>query len=117
MTGSGTLDMLRIHGQKVRDAPGDAAFIVWEIVPTAGRLNGKAVEDIQSIIYGRIPEGYTQTYPRDGTAPVLLEDQNYMVFFQTVGANGARGSFTIHDGKTVWKPDDYKQRTLNRNRQ
>lgn len=101
LSGSGRLAMLRIHGPKVRDVPGEAGFAVWEIIAKSGRFNGTLVGSLGSITYGKVPDGYVQVYPERGEAPPLLEGEQYRAFFDTVNANGARKSFTIRDGKVV----------------
>lgn len=103
MRGSGTLALLRMHGPKVRADEGEAAYIIWEITPRAGRLNGKRVEGLGSITYGMVPSDYVQVYPESGSPPQLIENEEYDVFIDTAGANGARKYFTIHDGKVVEK--------------
>lgn len=104
MSGSGSLALLRIQGQKVRDTPAIFASVVWEIRSKDGRINGTRLESLGSIIYGRVPEGYVQVYPEHGDAPPLIEGQKYHAFFDTVNANGARVHFTIRDGKVVEVP-------------
>jgi hypothetical protein len=103
MTGSGELAMLRMHGPKVRDVAGEAAFIIWEIGPKDGRFNGRRVEDLGSIKYGEIPDGYVQRYPEQGVAPPLVEGESYDVFVDTVNANGATAYFKIRNGKVIEK--------------
>jgi hypothetical protein len=101
LAGSGSLAMLKIHGPKVRDVPGEAAFIVWEIVPKNGRLNGTKLSTLRSITYGKVPEAYTQVYPEGGEAPPLIEGEQYHAFFDTAGANGTNKTFRIQAGKVI----------------
>lgn len=105
MSGSGTMGMLRMHGPKVRDVPGEAAYIVWEIVPEKGRLNGKRIEQLVSITYGEVPEGYVQTYPEQGGPPSIIEGAQYDIFIDTLGANGKTKYFTVQDNKIVENPE------------
>lgn len=100
--GSGKLEMIRVHGQKVRNSEGERSFIIWEIQPKAGRFQGTWVENLGVITYGKVPDGYIQIYPEKGeTLPELIEGQQYHVFFDTVGANGANIYFEIKQGKLI----------------
>jgi hypothetical protein len=102
LSGSGRLAMIRVHGQKVRDAAGETGFINWEITPKAGRLNGRLVEEIGRITYGKIPDGYKQIYPSaEESLPALLEGQQYHIFVDTMNANVASMYFEIQDGKVI----------------
>jgi len=112
ITGSGQLSMLRMHGPKVRDVPGETAFIIWEIGPKDGLFNGRDVEDLESIKYGEIPTGYVQRYPEKGAPPPLLEGESYDVFIDTASANGARAYFTIRDDKVIEK--DFRSNEIHR---
>jgi hypothetical protein len=102
LSGSGRLAMVRVHGQKVREVFGEMAFVIWEIAPDSGRMNGDFVEDLSKITYGKVPKGYHQVFPREGeTLPPLIEGQRYHIFFDTVGANGASKYFEIQNGKII----------------
>ena len=46
-----------------------------------------------NIRYGRVPDGYLQTVPHEGTAPVLVPGVVYHFFAETTGAPGAEGYF------------------------
>jgi hypothetical protein len=101
VSGSGRLDMLKIHGPKVREAEGDAAFVAWEITPKGGRFNGTQLWSLRSVTYGQVPDGYKQVYPEQGEAPALVEGYKYHAFFDTTGANGAHKYFTLNAGKVT----------------
>jgi len=103
MSGSGTLILLRMHGPKVREGQGEIANIIWEIVPEEGSANGRAVEELGTIIYGQVPAGYVQKYPEQGEVPTLIEGQDYDIWLITDNANGVKRHFTLRDGKILEK--------------
>jgi len=71
--------------------------IVWEIMPLKGRLEGRWVFDIESIEYGKIPDGYKQILPADGAAK-KLQDGEYMAMPETVSAGYRPVFFAIKNG-------------------
>jgi hypothetical protein len=88
MSGSGTLRVLRIAGQKKqREAIGPDSVTCWMIKPESGYAHGEAIENLSPIIYGKIPPGYMQIYPQQGEAPPLVEEEIYTVFAETMNAN------------------------------
>lgn len=104
MSGSGSMDFLVIIGPKVREAPGQAAHIQWQIVPD--RHTGmRRVGSLTPITYGEVPAGYVQIYPEAGDVPPLIEEYKYTVQVVTQNANGAIKYFTIRDGKAVELPE------------
>jgi hypothetical protein len=105
LSGSGELGDLRIYGPKQREVSSDLSFVIWEIEPIDGFLNGKLIEDIGSIKYGVVPQGYKQIYPENGaTAPALVVGEKYQYWFQTINAPQARSYFEIRDNKAVEVP-------------
>jgi len=96
-SGGGTLarffveDITADHNSKFNNQ------IVWEITPVKSRLEGRWVFDIESIEYGKIPDGYKQILPSDGAAP-KLHDGQYMAMPETVSAGYRPVFFTIKNG-------------------
>ena len=71
---------------------------LWRIVPKTG--DGEKVENIGSITYGVVPEGYKQVVPADGQSPPLLAPGNYYAYYlETINAPHASGYFEIKNGK------------------
>lgn len=102
LSGSGRLGYLKITGPKLRDAPGEGAFMYWEIDPAAGYLNGSRLRSLSPIRYGEVPPGYVQKYPPPGEPmPALIEGGIYSAVFDTTGANRAVIKFTIREGQAI----------------
>lgn len=105
LSGSGQLGDLVIYGPKQREVSSDRSFALWEIEPINGFLSGRAVDDIGSIKYGVIPEGYKQVYPEKGAAPPnLVAEEKYEYWFQIINAPHARAYFTIRNNQAVELP-------------
>ena len=73
----------------------DAAM--WEVRPTAEDRISKLTE----ITYGVVPPGFSQTAPKIGTPPPLLEGKFYEAGGPGLEANGGSIRFTIKGGKAV----------------
>lgn len=102
ISGSGTLANLVIYGPLQRDIGGDRAYAVWEIEPINGHFEGRLLEDLKTIKYGVIPNGYKQIYPENNAPPPpLTPGPKYEYWFQTINAPHARAYFKMHDGKAV----------------
>lgn len=72
--------------------PNDAKSEVWSVRPVSGR--GEMVSSM-NLLYGRVPRGYQQTVPSEGTAPTLAPGLVYYFFAETTGASGAEGFFYL----------------------
>jgi hypothetical protein len=102
MSGSGTLRVLRITGQKKqREAIGPDSVTCWMIEPENGYTQAGAIELLSPITYGKIPQTYVQKYPEQGEAPLFVEGQIYTVFAEAMGAKHGTKRFFIQDGKAV----------------
>lgn len=99
LSGSGRMLSLRVYGPQLRDMPGEAANWWWLIAPEDEVFNVKRIEELSPIVYGKVPPGYKQIFPEQGTPPNLIEGQKYQVWVETLDANGAREYFIITDGK------------------
>jgi hypothetical protein len=98
VTGNGSLRAVRVRGPKAqRKAEGESAFIYWYF--RAKGDGAKSVDEVGSVTYGHVPDGYVQVYPLEGYAPQLAEGVVYYVRFDTANANGADGVFVIRNGK------------------
>jgi hypothetical protein len=102
LSGSGRLHFMSILGhKKLRQDVGEKGVTVWGIEmsdPDPDRA--RWVEDIASVTYGKVPDGYKQIYPENNApAPTLTEGVQYEYWVETWNANRARGYFCIKDGK------------------
>jgi hypothetical protein len=102
MSGSGTLRVLRIAGQKKqREMIGSDSLTCWMIKPESGYAHGEAIELRSPITYGKIPPEYMQIYPQQGAALPLVEGEEYTVFAETMNANHGIRRFFIQNRKAV----------------
>lgn len=71
---------------------------LWQIDPGTG----KYVSDLPTIIYGEIPKGFKQVYPKDNiNPPPLLEGKYYSVSVPSHNANSHMTYFMIKNGNVV----------------
>jgi hypothetical protein len=105
LSGSGRLGELVIFGpeQEKVAAPFDKTYSLWEIAPeTEGEKGASLVEDLHTITYGVVPQGYKQTKPENGAPPPpLTSGRRYRYLFVTVNSPHAAGYFEVQNGKAV----------------
>ncbi|MFL6211510.1 MAG: hypothetical protein ACJ74W_21860 [Pyrinomonadaceae bacterium] len=103
MSGNGRLTSIRVRGhERQRDAQGEDQYLYRVIQPKKG--GSRSVDDIGSVAYGEVPDGYEQKYPESGKAPPIVEGQHYYVHIVTANANGADGYFMMLNGKAIFDP-------------
>lgn len=102
LTGSGTLTHLVIYDTRQSNAEEDQSCALWEIEPVAGYSKGRLLEEIHTIQYGQLPDGYRQVCPENGNPPAkLVKGKKYEYWFDTYDAPHARRYFVIRGGKAV----------------
>lgn len=103
LNGSGHLASFTVYapqpGHKIA-TPNDAKSEVWSFRANGGS-RGEPVARME-LLYGKVPGGYVQTVPGNGTVPALAPDFVYYFFAETTGAAGAEGFFYMD--KTVPVP-------------
>src|SRR4030088_3162796 len=94
LDGSGHLASFTVHtpqpGHKIA-TPNDAKSEVWSF-RASGSSRGEPVARME-LLYGKVPSGYVQTVPGNGTAPALAPELVYYFFAETTGAAGTEGFF------------------------
>lgn len=71
---------------------------LWQLDPGTG----KYVSDLPTIIYGEMPTGFKQVYPKDNIKPSpLLEGKYYSVSVPSHNANSHMTYFMVKDGNIV----------------
>ena len=75
----------------------ESPHLVWRVVPPNGYVNIPEAPDIR---YGEVPRGWTQTHPKSGGAPVLLEGKRYVAGQPHLSPEGTL-LFMIQNGKPV----------------
>lgn len=73
--------------------------MIWEIWPT--NVPSTSIYDLPEIVYGKIPNGFTQKVPVEGEPPPLIEGKIYEAGGPSSGANMEIFRFTIRNGKAV----------------
>ena len=104
LSGSGRLENFAVYteeGLQRSNNPFEDSFAVWEIKPIAGDMNGTPVEDLGSISYGVVPEGYVQVKPPRGSPPPLTDGLKYFYEVVTTGAPWASSYFEIKNSRAV----------------
>src|SRR5262245_27661325 len=82
---------------KIKEEIGENTTL-WQIDPGTS----KYVSDLPAIIYGELPKGFKQVYPKDNIKPSpLLEGKYYKVSVPTYNANSHMTYFTIKNGNIV----------------
>jgi hypothetical protein len=93
--GSGRLVSFAIWGPQPGHkiaTPNDAKSLVWSIQPSGGYPDSVPVAHV-NLVYGSVPERYTQTVPSRGPVPALTAGLVYYFFAETNGAPGKDGFF------------------------
>lgn len=87
---------------ETNEGPIERESALWEIEPYSGQ--GKQAEDVRTITYGVVPQGYYQTKPKNGQPPPpLMSGKRYT--YHVVGyPTSAGAAFEIRDGKAVEIP-------------
>ena len=75
---------------------------LWEIWPT--EIESTAIPDLPHITYGRVPAGFTQKIPAQGTPAPLVEGKIYEAGGPSSGADMNVFRFTIKNGNAVEVP-------------
>jgi len=75
---------------------------LWEIWPT--EIESTAIPDLPHISYGRVPAGFTQKIPAQGTPAPLVEGKLYAAGGPSSGADMDVFRFTIKNGNAVEVP-------------
>jgi hypothetical protein len=96
LNGSGHLASFTVYapqpGHKIA-TPNNAKSEVWSF-RASGSSRGEPVARME-LLYGKVPIGYVQTVPNNGTAPALTPSLVYYFFAETTGATGAEGFFYL----------------------
>ena len=104
LSGSGALGDLAVYSPDYAakaEVPFDQNFVLWEIKPIAGDLEGTPVKYLRSITYGVVPPGYAQIVPQVGPAPSLKEGQKYPYQLVTTSAPWASGYVEIRNSHAL----------------
>jgi hypothetical protein len=74
--------------------------VVWKIEPTKERISN-GVWNLSPLRYGVVPEGYIQTYPKEGQVSALQERKIYYFSVPTYNAQGTGMTFIVKENKTI----------------
>ena len=103
-SGSGRLASFVVYSPDFAEkaqSPWDENFALWKIKPTGEHSSGTPVEQLESITYGVLPDGYRQVKPQVGSAPPLREGQKYFYRAETTNAPWAQGFLEIRNSQAV----------------
>ena len=75
----------------------DSPHLIWRVVPDKGYVE---IRDAPEIIYGQVPKGWTQTHPKTGGPPELLEGRSYVAGQPHLSPEGTL-LFKVQSGKAV----------------
>lgn len=80
----------------------DSNILLWEIEPTNA---DNKIRRLPVITYGKVPPGFAQKFPADGSRPPpLVEGKIYEAGGPAYGANGGLIWFQVRGDKTVHIP-------------
>jgi hypothetical protein len=71
--------------------------LIWRIVPAQGYVE---IREAPQISYGQVPNGWTQTHPKVGRPPELLEGRSYVAGQPHLSPEGTL-LFKVINGKAV----------------
>jgi hypothetical protein len=103
----GTLTSLQVSGpdldrESYPQGEGDHLTLLkvyWELAPREGTY--RTLDQIESITYGKVPDGFIQVQPPSGVPPPLQDGNLYNIRFSVNDGNGINTFFAIRDGKIV----------------
>lgn len=102
LSGSGTLAHLVIYDSRRSNGDEDQSCALWEIEPVAGYKKGRPLEQIGTIQYGQVPDGYQQVCPDNGNVPPpLVKGNKYEYWVDTSDAPHARRYFVIRGTRAI----------------
>ena len=100
LAGSGNLGEIIIYDAEYRGSLEDESHMMWKV--KAQRMPGKLMNELGTVTYGTIPEGYLQVKPEPGQAPPpLAEGKAYKFWFVSANAPTVLGYFEIRNNKAV----------------
>ncbi|HKO99203.1 MAG TPA: hypothetical protein VJU86_19545 [Pyrinomonadaceae bacterium] len=107
LSGPGTLDHFQISGPDLdrepnRQGDGERLMLLkvyWELAPSPG--NVRRLDDIGTITYGEVPNGFIQVQPSSGTPAPIVERDLYNVRVGVNNNHGINRFFAFRDGKIV----------------
>ena len=110
ISGRGTLNSFDILGPDLErdqiNRQGDSRDslpklkLYWKVVPNENGTN-KTIDEIGVIVYGQVPNGFTQAYPEHGPPPPLVERDLYNVALVPKEIDSTTRFFSIRDGKIL----------------
>jgi hypothetical protein len=113
ISGRTTLESIRVSGpdkqrEATRQGKADDSVpytkVYWEIVPQ-GELADNSLSRIGPIVYGVVPQGFTQIHPEHGRPPTLVEGDRYNIRLSAYRGHGVNMFFAIHRGKVFAEGD------------
>jgi hypothetical protein len=116
--GSGRLAKFTVYapatGRRIAVADSQVSTPIWQIVSSKGYFEGDRVNGLR-VVYGKVPQGYTQTIPKPSDEPKAPPLGVICAFFaETVNAPGIGGSiFMTPTGPVPVKVADYCLRLIN----
>ncbi len=107
LSGSGTLAQLFINGpySEKEFKPGGHNQVreLWQLDPNP-ETRGIPLDKLPKIIYGKVPTGFKQVYPKNKAPEVLEEGKYYNIITPSYGAADNPTTFMIKRGKVVEIP-------------
>jgi hypothetical protein len=108
LSGSGNLERLVVmevpadNQTQTTQRESDRNILLWEIRPPS---SDDAIKRLPEITYGKVPPGFVQKFPADGSAPPrLVPGKIYEVGCIAYNANGTQIWIRIENGRTVQVP-------------
>lgn len=100
LSGSGDLVEVFIYEPGFEGSLSDESHAIWKIKSEV--MPGKPVEEVRTVTYGVVPEGFKQIVPKNEESPLPLQNGNrYKFNFVTGNAPGVKGYFEMKDKKAV----------------
>lgn len=98
LSGDAYLDWITVYGPTPEKPEGENLSVLWKIVPNKAMLKA---EEVTSITYGKVPNGFRQEFPESREPPMLIEGAVYKINAITKSGNHGYATITISNGRIL----------------
>ena len=95
-SGSDKLWVFEVYEVRRSDSGGECLCLVWGVADNSEK---QSLDELGSIKYGEVPQGWKQVYPPNGTVPPFAPEQNYQYWMNIDGNVEVMRDLGIYDAR------------------